>query len=118
MIETTAPAPRWPTPTVPSLDELRALSEAASFGPWAGCAHVEGTDPDCPCRYRGDIWAVIEDVVVCQMGFGPDQVGRDDEPDDWRSVPTTSLDQGYANGRFIAAAVNYVRFVLLSEPLR
>lgn len=84
--------------------ELRTLAEAATAGPWVGCAHVAGTDPECPCRYRGDVWSKRTDEVLFQLGVGPDRLPEvTDEDGSWRMTPATPREQGYANGRYLAA---------------
>ena len=50
--------------------DLRAIAKAATPGPWQGCAHVAGTDAECPCRYRGDV--SNGELVLLQLGVGPD----------------------------------------------
>lgn len=82
------------------LGELEeALAAGPTPGPWRGCAHVAGTDADCPCRYRGDVVSEATDETLFQMGVDPGVEGND-------MIAAPSLEQGYVNGRYIAAAAD------------
>jgi hypothetical protein len=51
-------------------EELRALAEGATPGPWTRCFHLQSAENDasCPCGYRGGIWSGDGSLIVCEMG--------------------------------------------------
>lgn len=76
--------------------------EASSPGPWEPCAHVAGTDPDCPCKYYGDVWGEDGETIVAFLGTCSVCPG---DGCGCRTAPAVHDEmQRQANGMFIAHA--------------
>ncbi len=76
--------------------------EAATAEPWVPCAHVAGTDPDCPCKYYGDVWGEDGETIVAFLGTCSVCPG---DGCGCRTAPVVHDEmQRRANGMFIAHA--------------
>ncbi len=84
------------------LEEMRAITAAATEGPWDPCYHLrsKANDESCNCGTRGHIWGGDKEFVVCEMGSTIIEGQEGLEP------PRYSREQELKNAAFIFLASN------------
>ena len=94
------------------IEELKALAEKATPGPWDLCQHLKSVDADnaCSCGYRGVVFGPEHDVAMAVFQPGHERPVREEE---WGSEPPRyPREVEIANSHLIVALVNNLPAIL------